>query len=322
MEQVCLRVEIVIPLAAGVRSGNAHTAGRWRRILSGLGHAVSVSEGDGGFDGDLLVVLHAVKSRGALTTYRKRVPGGKVVLCLTGTDIYGEHGPEFRASIEEADRIVVLQSKALDRIPEDLRAKARVIVQGVEASGEQEVPSEAEGFQVCVVGHLREVKDPLRAAEAARLLPADSAIRVVQAGAILEEEFRGRVEREMEINPRYRWVGELPAEETRALIASSKAMVLSSRSEGGARVVGEAAVEGTPVLSSRIEGVLGMLGEDYGGYFTYGATEELRDLLLRFERDTAFREALRAEIAERADRFDPRREEEAWRRLLREIEVL
>lgn len=312
-------MEIVIPASVGLRSGNAHTAGRWRDMLEAQGHRVTVAEGDDGFAGDLLVVLHAVKSRAALTAYRNRVPGGKVVLCLTGTDIYGEPCAELRASMEEADRIVVLQAKALERIPEDLRPKARVILQSVERMERE--PRAPEGFQVCVVGHLREVKDPLRAAAAARLLPDGSDIRIVQAGAIVEEEFRGLVEEEMETNPRYRWVGELAPDETRALIAASEAMVLSSRSEGGARVVGEAVVEGTPVLSSRIEGVIGMLGEDYGGYFTYGATEELRDLMLRLERDAGFRAALREEVAALADRFEPRREVEAWADLLREIEV-
>lgn len=289
--------------------------------MEGLDHEVEVSEGGDGFDGDLLVVLHAVKSRAALVAYRERVPGGKVVICLTGTDIYGPPDPALEASMREADRIVVLQAKALERIPGAWRGKVRVVLQSVEGPVGGRGKRPTEGFQVCVVGHLREVKDPMRTAEAARLLPEESAIRVVQAGAIAEEEFRERVEREMEVNPRYRWVGELPDDETRALIAGSEAMVLSSRSEGGARVVGEAVVEGTPVLSSRIDGVVGMLGEDYGGYFRYGETRELRDLLMRLEGDAEFRSGLRAEIAARAERFDPRREVEAWRDLLQEIEV-
>ena len=72
------------------------------------------------------------------------------------------------------------------------------------------------------------------------------------------------------------------------LIASSRLMVMSSLFEGGARVVGEAMVHGTPVISSRIDGVVGLLGDDYPGYFLPGDTAELAALLNRFETDPGF----------------------------------
>jgi glycosyltransferase involved in cell wall biosynthesis len=242
-----------------------------------------------------------------------------VVLCLSGTDIYGVLGSVLVASMREADLLVVLQEKAVERVPEEFRAKTRVIVQGAERNVGVEKKA---GFQVCVVGHLREVKDPLRTARAARLLPAESSIKVVQAGAILELEFGGLVELEMKENARYHWVGELSLKETRQLIAESQVMVLSSRSEGGPRVVGEAVVEGTPVLSSRIDGVVGLLGEDYPGYFEVGDTEGLARLLEKVELDAGFREELRAGVAKVAGKFDVESEKVAWKELLEDVDLL
>lgn len=93
-------------------------------------------------------------------------------------------------------------------------------------------------------------------------------------------------------------------------------MVLSSRMEGGANVVSEALVAGLPVLSSRIAGSIGMLGEDYPGYFEVGATEELAALLERCEQRPSFLADLEARCRVLARRFDPAREIAAWESLL------
>lgn len=302
-------------------TGNRHTARQWAEILRQLGHEVRISEGDDGFAGDLLVVLHGVKSRSALVEYQQRVPTGRVVVCLTGTDLYGEQSAELVDSMREADRLVVLQSKALERLPEEFRGKAQVIVQGADPMFGAGDERKVDPFKVCVVGHLREVKDPLRTAKAARLLPAASKIEIVQAGAILEEKYRAFVANEVDGNPRYQWLGELSVEKTRKLIAESQLMVISSLMEGGARVVGEAVVEGTPVLASRIDGVLGLLGEDYPGYFEVGDTACLARLLERAELDREFREELREGISRVVGQFDPQKESAAWESLLRVIEL-
>ena len=309
----------MIPPSRGLETGNRHTAGQWKGIMEGFGHEVEVSEVGGGFGGELLVVLHGVKSRGALVEYRERVPGGKVVLCLSGTDIYREQEGPLMASMREADRLVVLQEKALERVPEEFRGKTRVIVQGAERKFGRKVENDGDRFRVCVVGNLRGVKDPMRTAEAARLLPAASRVEVVQVGAILEEEYRGKVNKEMEENGRYQWLGMFSEEETRRLIAGSEVLVVSSLMEGGARVVGEAGGGGTLVLSSRIDGVVGLLGADYPGFFEVGDTEELARLLERVEGEEEFRAALRRGLERVVERFDPEKERVAWEELLGEL---
>jgi len=73
------------------------------------------------------------------------------------------------------------------------------------------------------------------------------------------------------------------------------------------------------VLASRIPGSVGILGEDYPGYFTVGNTKELAALLRRAENDAAFLADLRARCETLAPLFEPRREERAWAELLAEF---
>jgi glycosyltransferase involved in cell wall biosynthesis len=178
-------------------------------------------------------------------------------------------------------------------------------------------------FRVVVVGHLRPEKDPLRTARAARLLPAASRIRVVQVGAALDPAQEARVQQEAARNPRFQWLGALPHARTRRLIAGSHLLALTSRMEGSANVLGEALAQSapTPVVASRISGLVGTLGEDYPGYFTVGDTRGLADLLWRAESDAAFYAALAAHCAAVAPLVAPAREHAAWRDLLAEVRV-
>ena len=96
-------------------------------------------------------------------------------------------------------------------------------------------------------------------------------------------------------------------------------MVLSSLSEGGANVISEAIVAGVPILVSRMDGNVGLLGSDYPAYFPVGDTRALARLLRRIEDDAQFVATLRRAIARRAPLFRLEREVAAWRRLLAEL---
>ena len=120
----------------------------------------------------------------------------------------------------------------------------------------------------------------------------------------------------MKANPRYLWRGDVPAAAVHRLLARSHAMVISSLSEGGANVISEAAVARVPVLASRIDGNVGLLGADYPGYFPVGDTRALARLLQKLEGDSRFATRLRQAVARRAPLFRPAREIAAWRRLL------
>ncbi|MEM7012051.1 MAG: glycosyltransferase, partial [Verrucomicrobiota bacterium] len=203
------------------------------------------------------------------------------------------------------------------QIPAEFADVTRVILQSAKRIG---VASRDESaFDICVVGHLREVKDSLRAAEASRQLPKQSKIRILQVGGVHEDEYQERIKVELAENPRFKWLGELDEQEVADVIASSQAMVISSQFEGGARVVGEAVVHQTPVLSSRIDGVMGLLGEEYPGYFEFGDTYALLQLLERFENDDAFSAVLRQATSEAASQFSPELERAAWKKLMDEL---
>jgi len=120
-------------------------------------------------------------------------------------------------------------------------------------------------------------------------------------------------------NPRYHWMGPLTRARTLRLIARSHILVLSSRMEGGANVISEAIVRGTPVIASRIPGSVGLLGTDYPGYFPFGDSAVLASLLLRAETDSEFYKNLRQHCARLAPRFRPAAERRSWRDLVREL---
>src|SRR5262249_8236496 len=147
-------------------------------------------------------------------------------------------------------------------------------------------------IDVSVIGHLRDVKDPLRAAEAVRLLPPASRVRIVQIGRAYSAQWAAKAKAEMAANPRYVWRDDVPRAAVQKLLRRSHAMVLSSLSEGGANVISEAIVAGVPILASRMDGNVGLLGADYPGYFPPRDTQALARLLQRIEGDPRFVTAL------------------------------
>ncbi len=314
-----MRVQLITP-AVRSRKGNWVTAERWARVLRRLGHRVVIQKTYGGERCDLMVALHARKSFESIERFHREHPDRPLVLTLTGTDLYRDirNDAEANRAMVWADRLILLQPKGDDELEPSLRAKTRVIRQS-SVPTRARVPKTRRTFDVCIVGHLRPVKDPFRCAEAARLLPATSKIRVLHAGAALSSEMESRARAEMTTNPRYRWLGDLPRWKVRRLMASSRLMVLSSHMEGGANVVSEALVSSLPVLSTRINGSIGMLGPGYPGYFEVGDTEGLKSLLLRCELDPVFLRDLEARGRELAPAYEPAREEQAWRDLLQEL---
>jgi len=265
-----------------------------------------------------MVAIHAWRSAAAIRRFKAAHPERPVVLQLSGTDIYqyleADRVPTLR-SMQLADRLVALNSLAWRVVPKQLRARLQVVFQSVPKSRQRHRPSRRH-VDVCVIGHLRDVKDPLRAAAAARLLPARSRIRIVQVGRAYSAAWERQAQAEMARNARYIWRGDASRAAVQALLRRSHAMVLSSRSEGGANVVSEAIVAGVPVLASRIDGNVGLLGADYPGYFPVGDSAALARLLVRIESDPRFVARLRRAIARRAALFTPARERAAWRRVL------
>lgn len=315
-----MRVCLVTPVPPRSRKGNRVTAVRWARLLRELGHRVTVAQRYDGQRCDLLVALHARRSAGSVARFRAERPDAPLVLTLTGTDLYGDirTSAEARRSLELASRLVVLQPLGVEELPAHLRGKARVIYQSVPTPTFR-VRRRADVFEVCVLGHLRPVKDPFRTAQAARLLPPSSRVRVLHLGAALSADMTRQARAEEKVNPRYRWLGERPRWQALRTLARCRLLSLTSELEGGANVISEALAVSVPVVSSRIAGSVGLLGADYPAYFPFGDTEALAELLHRAETDAPFYRDLTSRCRRLRGRFQPARERRAWARLLKEL---
>lgn len=314
-----MRIIIVTPAAPKSLSGNRHTAVRWAHFLRESGHEVTVEENWSGNDADLMIALHARRSYPSIKSYSETCPDRPLVVTLTGTDLYRDLRTDENAqeSLELASCLVVLQEAALEELEEHHRQKTSVIYQSAEPI-EPAQPDER-FFDVCVVGNLREVKDPFRAAFAARLLPPGSQIRVSHAGKARNERFEKEALDHMSNSSRYRWLGELSHSETRSLLSRSRLLVQSSVMEGGANSVCEALAAGVPVIASHIPGNVGMLGKDYPGYYPVGDEKALASLLEKAERDEGFYRSLKVACEARRYLVSPDLERGALAALVTEI---
>ena len=312
---------LIVSPPAPVQNGNLATAEEWAAELTNLGHRVEIASTFQDQDASLLIAIHAHKSHPSVKLFHEVRPRGRIVVALAGTDLYPALSSLSLRSLELSHRIVVLQAKALTRVPASCRSKTHVINLSATAppsSGQGETTN-PNGFQACVVGHLREVKDPLRTAAASRLLPSQSRLTVRHAGSILDENFRSAVAAEERENPRYQWLGALSAEEALRLIAASDLLVLSSIAEGGARVLTEAVVSGTPILAARNDATISLLGDHYPGLFDPGETAALAGLLQRCESEPEFLADLTRRVVQHAAECAESREQEAWKSLLNEL---
>jgi putative glycosyltransferase (TIGR04348 family) len=308
-----MRISLVTPAGPGTRNGNRHTALRWATFLRNAGHQVEVAvQWTPDWRIDAMLALHARRSYPSIKTFSS---DKLLAVALTGTDVYRDIriSEEARESLELAHRLIVLQPKAAEELPRGLRRKVRVVVQS-SATRLRHKPV-ARRFRVCVVGHLRPEKDPLRTLAALAYVPQER-IEVVHLGAALDETLAAKARAGMAREPRYRWLGSVPHARALAWMASSHAMVISSRMEGGANVVCEALRIGVPVLASRIPGNVGLLGERYGGYFAVEDDKALARLIVRAQADAAFYRGLQSSVAALRAMVAPRAEARALLRAL------
>jgi putative glycosyltransferase (TIGR04348 family) len=312
-----MRIAIAVPTSAVPRSGNRHTAARWRDFLCSLGHRVRVeTEWTGGND-DLLLALHARKSYPSIKRFWTLRPDAPLVVALTGTDLYRDirKYADARRALAMATRLAVLQKEGLRELAPGLQRKTRVVHQSSDVRlAHTPVRSR---FRIAVIGHLRGEKDPFRAVRALRHLDPAARVEVVQIGGALDSSMRDEVRKWVRREPRYRWVGSVSHGAAMRWLASSHVLVVSSVMEGGANVICEAARIGVPVLASRVPGNVGMLGRDYPGYFRLFDDAALARLIERCRTDASFYRKLRDGVLRRQEWFAPAAERAALGRLLR-----
>ncbi len=271
----------------------------------------------------MMVAVHAWRSAASIERFAATHPDRPLVVLLAGTDIYAfqhSHPVATLASLDHATAIVCLHDLVHRAIPRRFGKKLRVIYQSSPPLPKPRDPARRH-FEVCVVGHLRAEKDSLRTAFAARLMPEGSRLKVVHLGQAHTKDWARDARAEMKRNPRYDWRDEVALWQVRHQFGRSQAMVISSVMEGGANVVSEAITAGLPVLASNIDGNIGLLGTDYGGYYPVEDENALATLLHRAETEPAFLRGLGTQIRKLQPKFRPPREVAAWRKLLKDLGV-
>jgi putative glycosyltransferase (TIGR04348 family) len=313
---------LVAPAAPDSTHGNGVTARRWAAILSELGRPAHIARLYEGGDYSALIALHARKSAHAVRAFRASHPNAPIVIAMTGTDLYPDLDTAGvdPAVLAMADRFIVLQPRGIAQLKPDVAERTRVIVQSVPPIPPQ--TSRTADFEVSFLAHIRPVKDPLLLPAALRRLPADSRIHVTHLGEARDHGLTAEVAAEAADNPRYDWLGPVAREAALSVLARSRLLVVTSLHEGGANVVSEALAAQVPVISSAIPGSIGLLGEEYPGYFPVQDADSLADALYAAEQDRmGFYRRLKERCAELSPMVDPAREKRAFADMLAELDL-
>ncbi len=278
------QVVIVSPAVRDDNNGNWQTAKRWQRLLQSAHQVRMVQHWPDGLLSNtdaVMLALHARKSAPSVAAWAQAHPGLGLAVVLTGTDLYKDilSDASAQASLQLAQRLVVLQECAPLALPAALRSRAQVIFQST--STRKALLKTSRCLRAVMVGHLREEKSPQTLLEAAHALAPDEGIFIDHIGQAMTPHWQAQAQSTAQACPHYRWWGAQPHAATRQRIQRSHVLVHTSRMEGGAHVVMEAVCSGTPVLASRVPGNIGMLGADYLGYFDWSDTEGLVTLLRR-----------------------------------------
>lgn len=314
-------VAIITPAMAEANNGNWRTASRWQRLLARHYRTIvhSTWSADTLPDAGIVIALHARRSADSIRRFRAARPEGALIVVLTGTDLYADLAvsEEARMSLALADALIVLQEDAIQYVPHEYRKKTHVVYQ----SAKSLLPAKKlkDRLNCAVVGHLRTEKDPDTIFRLVESLPERSPVHLLHIGAPFDAALAARAQALSDSSHHYHWAGALSHGLTRAAIKRSHLLIHPSVMEGGANVIVEAISSGTPVLASRMSGNVGMLGQDYAGYFPVGDVDALRATLERCAGDANFLLRLNTACAARAKLFSPEAERMALVEILKSV---
>ena len=308
-------IVIISPALANANNGNWQTVWRWSRFLR-KDYKVTLAVKWDGSECDAMIALHARRSAASIAAFSAACPSLPLIVVLTGTDLYKDIFTDVYAqrSLQSATRLVVLQPAGLQVLDKGLRKKTHVIYQSAPSLKPLNKIT-ARYFDVTMIGHLRDEKDPATYMRAAELLTLPK-IRMIHIGSALDPALGKLAAKTQHTYPQYQWLGNLSHAATRQRLKRSHLMVITSTMEGGANVIIEAVTSGVPVLASDISGNRGMLGEKYAGYFPLGDRLKLAHLIDRAASDAKFYSRLQSQCVARATFFAPERERAALLKLV------
>jgi putative glycosyltransferase (TIGR04348 family) len=302
-------IGIVSPASPHDNTGNAHTARRWARMLAPDFRA-AILPCWSGEPLDLLIALHARRSAASIAAWKHARGAAPLIVALTGTDLYRDIRTDAQAqhSLGIADALVVLQERGRSALPPQVRGKTAVIYQSAGRRRPAERTRMRRHLHALMVAHLRPEKSPSTLFDAARLLKDRPDIHIDLVGRALDPALGRQARSTARACPAFDWAGARSHAATLQRIQRAHVLINTSLIEGGAHVVLEAVQCGTPVLATRIDGNVGMLGAGYDGYFPPGDARALAQLLQRCRDEPRMLPTLARQCRLRAPLFEPARE--------------
>ena len=316
-----MHITLITPAKKQTRNGNRISALRWAKFLRQDNNTVKIQTDYNYTKTDLMIALHAWRSSNAIHKYKKLYPKRPLIVVIGGTDVnkFLQIDKDVTLkSMELANAIVCLHDLVGELLPKYLHDKLHLIRQSATPIPKTRKLSKR-FFNVCVIGHLRNEKDALRAALAARLAPAESKIRITLFGKAYSSEWAKKAQKEITINKRFQWLGEVPRWRIRQEYSTTDLMVISSSQEGGANVISEAIVANVPIIASNIPGNIGLLGRHYPGYYPLKDEYALLNILLKAETDPNFLESIVNHYQHLKALFLPERESKNWLALVNKV---
>jgi putative glycosyltransferase (TIGR04348 family) len=311
-------IVIISPALQDANNGNWQTARRWAAMLSKQ-HRTRIAktwEPDSEQSDEVMIALHARRSADSIAAWQSSKGTRSLIVALTGTDLYRDilDSTQAQHSLDAAGQLIVLQELGIQSLPTQHRSKARVVFQST--TTRQTLAKTDKHLNAVMVGHLRDEKMPQTLFEAARLLASDKSIRICHIGAGLDEKLAEDAIKTEANYAGYTWARGLKHAQTRQRIQRAHVLVHTSKMEGGAHVIMEAVCSGTPVIASRMDGNVGMLGGAYDGYFPVGNAQALATMLRRCKDEPSFLDHLAKQCALRAPLFAPANEQTALLKLI------
>jgi putative glycosyltransferase (TIGR04348 family) len=315
-----MRIQLITRSPRSSSNEAAVSARRWDCMFRSLGHRVEVTARYRGRSADLLVAIEATENAESIRRFHEEHPCSPIVIMLGANEAYRDlqSETELLELLDTATRLVVTQGRTGVSFPPHLRRKTWLIHQSALPLIRRPRPPR-DTFQICVVGHQRPSDDAFRVAQAVRALPETSKVRVIHVGQTDSEHLEQRAQEESRNNDRYLWLGSRSHSQMRRLIAGSHLVAITARREGAMSGLSEAVMSAVPVVSSRLYGPRGLLGDDYAGFFPPGDTGALAELIQKAETNSEFYDRLKAQCGRAARYLQPERERAALRELLEEL---